>query len=361
MTTPFYNRVITLISVVKPAKASTLDCNLSAEGAGAEMILEDLYRLLKSGHVLAQGIVDTMTQPTIVLDHNLCVTTANNAFVRTFEVERDDILGQNFFDLGNGQWDIAELRHLIGSVIPKAAAVIGFEVVHNFPAIGQRTFLVDARRLIHPDNNSTNILILFDDVTERRRHDAERDFIIAETRHRLRNLLAVIRAIAMQTETEDRTATEYRDILLGRLEVTLRAQELAATGEATDFEVLLRQSVSEPGAQRLHCDGPTVTLASSKVLAISMIFHELGTNAAKYGALSVPDGEIHVTWALEDGARDRTYLVCNWREKNGLPVTPPKRRGYGTELIEGTSAHLGGKVELKYDPGGLAAMIKIPV
>ncbi|QKK20443.1 PAS domain-containing protein [Rhizobium indicum] len=325
------------------------------------MILEDLYRLLKSGHVQAQGIVDTMTQPIVVLDHNLCLTSANNAFVRTFEVERDDILGQNFFGLGNGQWDIAELRHLIATVIPKAAAVIGFEVTHDFAAIGKRTFLVDARRLIHPDNNSTNILILFDDVTERRRQDAERDFVIAETWHRLKNLFAVMRSIAMHTQTEDRTAAEYRDIFLGRFEVTLRAQEIASTDQTIDFEVLLRQSVGEPGVDHLHCDGPAVTLASSKVLAVGMIFHELGTNAVKYGALSVPDGQIYVAWALESGPRGRTFLVCKWQEKNGLPVAPPQRRGYGTELIEGTSAHLGGKVELKYDPDGLSATIKIPL
>ncbi|MDR9780977.1 sensor histidine kinase [Rhizobium redzepovicii] len=325
------------------------------------MILEDLYRLLKSGHVQAQGIVDTMTQPIVVLDHNLCVVSANNAFVRTFEIERDDILGQSFFDLGDGQWEIPELRELIASVIPKAAAVIGFEVTHDFPAIGQRTFLVDARRLIHPDNNSTNILILFDDVTERRRQDEERDFVIAETRHRLKNLSAVMRSIAMHTQTEDRTAAEYRDIFLGRFEVTLRAQEIAFADQTIDFEVLLRQSVGEPGVDRLRCEGPAVTLASSKVLAVGMIFHELGTNAVKYGALSVPDGQIDVVWALESGPRDRTYLVCEWQEKNGLPVTPPRRRGYGTELIEGTSAHLGGKVELKYDPGGFAATVKIPL
>lgn len=325
------------------------------------MILEDFYRLLKSGHVQAQAIVDTMTQPIVVLDHNFCIMSANNAFVRTFEIERDDILGQSFFDLGNGQWEIAELRQLIASVIPKAAAVIGFEVTHDFPAIGQRTFLVDARRLIHPDNNSTNILILFDDVTERRRQDAERDFVIAETRHRLKNLSAVMRSIAMHTQTEDRTAAEYRDIFLGRFEVTLRAQEIAFADQTIDFEVLLRQSVGEPGVDRLLCDGPAVTLASSRVLAVGMIFHELGTNAVKYGALSVPDGQIHVVWALESHPRGRTYLVCAWQERNGLPVAPPRHRGYGTELIEGTSAHLGGKVELKYDPGGLAATIKIPL
>ncbi|KQV83846.1 PAS domain-containing protein [Rhizobium sp. Root1220] len=325
------------------------------------MILEDLYRLLKSGHVQAQGVVDTMTQPIVVLDQNLCVTTANNAFVQTFEVERDDILGQSFFSLGSGQWEIPELRNLIAAVIPKAAAIIGFEVTHDFPAIGQRTFLIDARRLIHPDNNSANILILFEDITSRQRQDAEKDFVIAETLHRIRNLFAVVRAIAMQTDTDNRTATEYRDIFLRRLEVTHRAQEIASAGETIDFEQLLRQSLSESGAERLQFNGPAVTLASSKVLAASMIFHELGTNAVKYGALSVPDGQIHVKWALEAGPRGRTYLNCEWQEKNGLPVTPPTRRGYGTELIEGTSAHLGGKVELKYDPGGLAATIRIPV
>jgi PAS domain-containing protein len=65
-------------------------------------MLEDLYRLLRSGHVQAQGVVDTMTQPIVVLDQRLCVTTANNAFIKTFQAERDDLLGECLFDLGNG-------------------------------------------------------------------------------------------------------------------------------------------------------------------------------------------------------------------------------------------------------------------
>ena len=85
------------------------------------MMLEDLYRLLKAGHIQAQGVVDTMSQQVVVLDRNLCVTTANNAFIRTFRVEREATLGSGFFELGDGQWDIPELRHLIAAVIPKAA------------------------------------------------------------------------------------------------------------------------------------------------------------------------------------------------------------------------------------------------
>lgn len=325
------------------------------------MILEDLYRLLESGHVQAQAVVDTITQPIAVLDHNLCVTTANNAFINTFKVERDDILGQNFFDLGSGQWNIVELRHLIASVIPKAAAVIGFEVKHDFPMIGQRTFLVDARRLIHRDDNSDNILVLFDDVTERQRHDAEMEFMLSETRHRMKNMFAVVRAIAMRTDTKGRTALEYRDTLLGRLDITLRAQEMAASKETADLEALVRQSSGELGSDHFHCSGPAIELGRSKVLPISMIFYELTTNALKHGALSAPGGEIGVTWTLEKGANERVYIACEWREKNGPPVTSPERKGYGTDLIEGMCAQAGGAVELNYDPRGLAAMIKIPV
>ncbi|MBW9118350.1 PAS domain-containing protein [Rhizobium cauense] len=66
------------------------------------MLLEDLYRLMKTRHVQAQAVVDTMTQPVVVLDSNLCVTTANNSFIKTFNVDREDVLAQSFFDLGNG-------------------------------------------------------------------------------------------------------------------------------------------------------------------------------------------------------------------------------------------------------------------
>lgn len=325
------------------------------------MMLEDLYRLLRAGHVQAQGIVDTMTQPVVVLDQAQWVSTANHAFLKAFRVERDDIIGQAFFELGNGQWDIPELRQLIAAVIPKAAAVIGFEVKHDFPTIGKRTFLIDARRLVHPDDNSMSILVLFDDVTERRRRDAERDFIISEMRHRMKNLFSVVRALARQTEAEGRTAIDYRDSFLARLEVTLRAQEIAVTVDTTDLETLLHQSVGELVDKRLECEGPEIEIDASKVVPISMIFHELATNAAKYGALVTPGGKLRVTWSSERGPKGRTGLKCEWHEENGPPVTPPTRKGYGTKLIEGTCAHLGGSVELKYAPQGLTAIIKLPM
>lgn len=291
------------------------------------MMLEDLYRLLRSGHVQAQGVVNTMTQAVVVLDQRFYVTTANNAFIKTFQVERDDLLGESLFDLGNGQWDIPELRELIARVIPKAAAVIGYEVKHDFAGIGQRTFLIDARRLVHPDDSSTNILVMFDDVTERQRHDAEMDFILSETRHRMKNLFAVVRALALQTEVEGQTAADYRRTFLGRLEVTLRAQEIAARNEQADLQELLVKAIGEVWKDRINYSGPAVQLGPSKILAASMIFHELATNAVRYGALSASEGRVLISWSVEEGLTGKTYLNCRWSEQNGPAVHPPQRKG----------------------------------
>jgi PAS domain-containing protein len=97
------------------------------------MNLEDLYRLMRTEHVQAQGIVDTIGDPLLVLDGELCVQTANRAFYNIFKVSRDETIGQHLYELGNGQWNIADLRRLLEDVIPRSAAVLDYEVEHDFP------------------------------------------------------------------------------------------------------------------------------------------------------------------------------------------------------------------------------------
>src|SRR3712207_5951031 len=118
------------------------------------MNLEDLYRLLRSSHVQAQGIVDTIDEPLVVLDERGRILEANRAFFGTFLVERDDTIGVPLRTLGNGQWDVPQLTKLIAEVIPKATAIVDYEITHEFPHIGKRTFLLTARRVWKPDNNS---------------------------------------------------------------------------------------------------------------------------------------------------------------------------------------------------------------
>ena len=327
------------------------------------MNLEDLYRLLRSAHVQAQGIIDTLEEPLLVLDNAGCVINGNRGFFETFRVGRDDTVGRSLFEIGDGQWNIAELRRLLGDIVPKSAAIIGYEVQADFPAIGPRTMLVTARRLVHPDNNSTSVLVLFEDVTNRRRGEADKDILLAETRHRMNNLLATVRALATQTAVEGRSGEEYRHAFLGRFEAVIRAENLALDASPEDdLSALIQQALgaAEPGRCRV-VPGPPIRLKRSQVLPISLILHELVTNAWKYGALSRPEGVAHLTWNVEAVA-GKSVLNLAWREENGPPVISPTRSGFGSRLIKHSAEQsLGGTAELRYEPTGLTFHLAAPM
>ena len=105
------------------------------------MNLEDLYRILRTTHVQAQSIVDTVRVPLLVLDRELRVVAASRSFFEAFCVERDETIGRPLYELGERQWDIPDLRHLLEAVIPRSRAVEGYEVEHEFPHLGRRTML----------------------------------------------------------------------------------------------------------------------------------------------------------------------------------------------------------------------------
>lgn len=328
------------------------------------MNLEDLYRLLRAGHIQAQGIVDTLAEPLLVVDHAYNVLAGNNAFFETFCVSKDETIGLSLFELGNGQWDIAPLRQLLAEVLPKSLAVIGYEVVHDFPAIGRRIMLVSARKMIHPDSSNTSMLVMFEDVTERRRAEAEKDILIGETRHRMKNLLAAVRAIANSTVTEGRTADEYRDTFLGRFKALMDAQDLSLSGRSDiDFAELVKDMRALAGrAGALAMQGPPVSLSASQVVPLKLTLHELVINALKYGALSTPNGAVSLTWETGTSDDGRQVLAIDWHEENGPPVTAPKRVGFGSRLIEFSVTHdLGGRAELQFPAEGFRCSISVPI
>lgn len=319
--------------------------------------------MLRSSHVQSQGIVDTLQEPLIVLDSSLTVVNANPAFFRTFEAERDDTLGQNLFELGNGQWDIEELRQLLAEVVPKASAVVGYRVTHDFPKIGRRTMLLTARRLQHPDENSRQMMLVFEDVTHREKADTDKDVLLAETRHRMKNLLAVLRAVASQTTTHGRSAEEYRDVFMGRFEAVLNAQTLlSGNGDDAEMSALVDQTLRPLAGSRANIvQGPPVTLASHQVLPVVMALHELATNALKYGALSKDRGVVHVRWTTKGDDGLHQNLLLDWREEGGPSVSPPSHQGFGMKLIQYSAAAEGGEAEFDFAPAGLHTRITLPL
>ncbi|WP_218014167.1 sensor histidine kinase, partial [Rubellimicrobium roseum] len=260
--------------------------------------------------------------------------------------------------------------HALAAVAPLSArspdltrfATEPFEVHLDVPGQGSRTMLLSARRLVHPGNSSTNILLMFEDVTEARHAAAEKDILLAETQHRMKNLLAVVRALITQTKTQGRSAEDYRSALLARLAALTDAQELILThGGTISLKALVERSLAAfPRRARVR-PGPDVALTPAQVVPLSFVLYELAANAAKYGAFSAPEGAVEITWTASDRDGGR-LLSLDWVEADGPPVTPPDHQGFGSRLIAfSVTNDLGGTVEQQFEPKGLRTRIDVPL
>ena len=154
--------------------------------------------------ILAHAIVDTVREPLIVLDQDLRVVAASRSFYLTFKVNADDTQGKLLYELGDGQWDIPKLRLLLGKIVPEQGPMENYEVEHDFPSIGRRTMLLNARKVFYEAGSHSTILVGIEDVTEKRTLENEKDDLIRqkqilldELEHRVVNSLQIIASIIM--------------------------------------------------------------------------------------------------------------------------------------------------------------------
>lgn len=203
------------------------------------------------------------------------------------------------------------------------------------------------------------------DVTDRRRAEQERELLSRELSHRVKSTLAVIRARAVQTN-DSSSVQGHREKFLGWLSALARAHTmlLDAQCRGADLKELAREAlqvfrVDQP--DRIAVDGGSVQLSPGQSLGLSLILHELATNAAEYGALAQPNGRLRVSWRTEDRDRGR-HVRLRWEETGGRDIGPPTKKGFGMRLIERACAHeLGGAVELNYAPEGLSCEGAFPL
>lgn len=200
------------------------------------------------------------------------------------------------------------------------------------------------------------------DVTEAMRSAERQKLMIDELNHRVKNTLATVQSIAMQTARSHTDPKTFAEGFQARLLALSHTHDLLTRShwEGADLSAILEHETEAHGSHRVSANGPLVALAPAAALSLGMIFHELATNAAKYGSLSAPDGRILVDWALADQTRPRLELA--WREIDGPPVQAPSRRGFGSRLIERSVRHdLAGEVELDYAQDGFVATFSIPL
>jgi two-component sensor histidine kinase len=194
----------------------------------------------------------------------------------------------------------------------------------------------------------------------------EQSLLARELGHRVKNVLALVQAIASQTTIADRTAEAFKRAFLARLRALSAAESLVFDGEGGMIgirevvDVVLGPHIVErPQAIELSGDAAALSARTGRMLGLSL--HELATNAAKYGALSVPSGRVSLRWSREQTA-GATRLTLDWHEAGGPEVTPPKRKGFGTRLLTDVIEHeLNGTADLVYGKTGLTYRLGFPL
>jgi PAS domain S-box-containing protein len=326
---------------------------------------------------LAQAIVDTIRDPLLVLDQHLHVVTANRAFYRMFMMNRQDVQGRPIYELGDGQWDILELRLLLKDVAPHHTAMEAFEVEQDFPAIGRRTMLLNAREVCNQRNTRKLILLAIEDVTDRRAAEREiagllrqKEMLLQEMQHRVANSLQIIAAILLlkaQTVQSEETRQHLRDAHQRVMSVAAVQQQLLASSHGEPIEIgpyisrlcetLLASMTDDnrPVSLQVRANG---TASSAETVSIGLIVTELVINAFKHAFVGYrASGRLVVTYEA---------VETNWRlvvSDNGIgapeghPDLDKTTPGLGTIIVEALAKQLDARVGIARTSQGTTVSI----
>jgi two-component sensor histidine kinase len=204
------------------------------------------------------------------------------------------------------------------------------------------------------------------DITHRREAEATQAILSAELQHRIKNTLAMVNAIAAQTLKGDDIA-ERRHAFGARLEALAQAHDLltASAWQSAPIQAVIESALTPhiSGDERFVIEGAEIALTAKQSLSMALTIHELATNAAKYGALSVPGGKVHISWTTEelDEQGDQQFRFV-WQEIGGPTVTEPTRKGFGSRLITKLlAADFLGEVSIDYASSGVVCVLASPI
>lgn len=268
--------------------------------------------------------MDTVREPLVVLDRDLRVVSASRSFYRTFAVEPRNAVGRMFYELDDGQWDIAALRKLLEDVIPGDRPIEAYEVAHDFPTIGRRIMLLNARQVFDETHSDSTLLLAIEDVTQRRDAEREKDellrqkeVLLEEMQHRVANSLQIIASILLlkaQTVQSEETRLHLRDahervMSLASVQQQLRASRLGDRIEVGPYlsklcDSLAKSMIGDRRPLALTVEAGVGTAESSAAVSIGLIITELVINALKHAFPPGRQGQILVRYeAREDGGR----------------------------------------------------------
>lgn len=209
---------------------------------------------------------------------------------------------------------------------------------------------------------AVNMLV---DITDRKHAEEKQALLVRELHHRVKNTLATVQAIMGSTARAVDNMEDFKTALFGRIQSLAKTHLLLADDvKAVDFEDILRSELDafdDGTSGRVMLRGPEVSLSSQLAVSLGMAIHELTTNAAKYGALSVYGGKVAVVWSVMIDATRRT-LTFDWTESGGPPIIEPARKGFGTRLLDFVlPGQVQAKTRIEYAPEGIRVHCAVPL
>jgi chemotaxis protein methyltransferase CheR len=346
------------------------------------------FRKVEDAQTLAQAIVDTIHDPLLVLDEELHVVAASRSFYEAFKVDEAQTRGRPLYSLGDGQWDIPALRTLLETIIPTQTAMDGFEVDHDFPGIGPRTMLLNARQVVYSEAGGKTILLAFTDISARRLIEREkevlyertedllrqRNTLFQEMQHRVANSLQIIASILLlkaRAVASDETRKDLQDAHQRVLSVAEVQKHLHRTGAVDQIEVgsylttlcdSLSSSMTGEGQPiQIRVMAQIGQIGSDQAVSLGLIVTELVINAVQYAfpAQKLQAGilvsyEMNGTdWKLtvSDNGVGKDATLSQW------PEHTKAGGGLGTAIISALVRQLGAQIETHGNEAGTTVII----
>lgn len=243
---------------------------------------------------LTQSIVDTIRDPLVVLEHDMTIVTASKAFLTMFGITEAETRGRRVSELGQHQWDVPALRHLMEKVLPENKPIESFEIEDNFPGLGRRVFNLNARKIFQPGNHTHRMLLVFEDITDRKQRERDALMLTNEVSHRIKNnLQVVVGLIAYEARWTAAPCVQGYTAMQSRIAAIAQLYDLisqSSRGGTIAVDAYLKEIAKTMSASllgnasgiRIEVEAEALDIDPDRAVPFGLLVNELATNAIKH-------------------------------------------------------------------------------
>ena len=316
---------------------------------------------------LTQSIVDTIRDPLVVLESDMTIVTVSKAFLTIFGITEAEIQGRRVSELGQHQWDVPALRNLMEKVLPENKPIESFEIEDVFPGLGRRVFNLNARKVSQPGNNSHRMLLVFEDITDRKQRERDALSLTNEISHRIKNnLQLIVGLIGLEARETAKPSVEGFKAMQARIGAIAQLYDLisqSSRGRTVALDAYLRELASTISATllghtsgiKIEVDAEPLELDPDRAVPFGLLVNELATNAVKH---AFPEGKGRIVLSVVGAGNQIELTIADdgvGMKNDGTAKVPEKR---GSNYVAIFVRQLGGVI-VPSDADGIGTTVRI--